>query len=87
MIELIIGAAALFFLTKKKNGSSTTTTTTPTDNTRPGGKNDRPSLNMPPNPGTKRESVINTGSGTSQGSGVNTQQSAGSGKRNRPDAL
>jgi len=85
MIELIIGAAALFFLTKKKNGTSATTT--PTDNTRPGGKNDRPSLNMPPNPGSKRESVINTGSGTSQGSGVNTQQSAGSGKRNRPGAV
>ena len=89
MIPLVLGLGALLlvFRAKKKNGSSTTTTTTPTDNTRPGGKNDRPSLYMPPNPETKRESIINTGSGTSQGTGVNTQQNAGSGKTNRPTAL
>jgi hypothetical protein len=80
MIELLIGAAALFFLSKKKTGPATTPTATTVKPT-PG--DGRPIL--PPNNTTDRTMVVT--SGTTQGSGVNTQQSAGSGKRNRPTAV
>jgi hypothetical protein len=82
MIELIVGAAALYFLSKKKSGSAsagTTTTTKPVD------KSGRSDIYLPPNSTTDRTMIVTTG--TTHGSGVNTQQSAGSGKRNRPNAV
>jgi len=84
MIELILGVGALLLLTKKKTSPGTTTTT----QVQPKGKKDqsgKTDIYSPPNNTTDRTMVVNYG--TTQGSGVNTQQSAGSGKRNRPNAV